>query len=96
MKITRSLFLPGVMAMFIMLFSRVQAQDMRPEHHVHPDAKWEVRKEYDEQGNLIYYDSYYSKTWKHFNLPDDSLLQHYLKWQQLPGQQKKPFRVIEI
>jgi hypothetical protein len=181
MKITRSLLLTGAMAMIIMLFTGVQAQGPGPEH---PDAKWEVRKEYDEQGNLIYYDSSYIKTWKHFDFPgnggmsafkdldslfgeffhspgdmfdfhpfsefpdsafmdpffpdslfpdafkpfedffppsfhgpgvffdrhkewmeklqeeftfpDDSLFQPYPKWQQLPRQQKKPPRVIEI
>lgn len=31
-----------------------------------------------------------------FAFKDDSLFQHYPKWQQLPGQQKKPSSVIEI
>jgi hypothetical protein len=168
-----------------MFFNGIYAQVQKPQHHTHPDAKWEVRKEYDEQGNLIYYDSSYIKTWKHFDFqgpgdihafkdldslfgdffhdpgkmfkqhpfsgfpdstfldqffpdslfpdaflpfgdffppsfhgpdvfsdrhkewmeklreeefsfPDDSLFQHHPKWQQLPGQQKKPSRVIEI
>ena len=30
----------------------------------------DVKKEYDEHGNLIYYDSSYSRTWKHHDFPE--------------------------
>lgn len=36
-----------------------------------PKAKWEVKKEYDEFGNLIKYDSLY--TWKYSNVKGDSI-----------------------
>ena len=49
--------------------SGVQAQDTEPGLKREPDEKWDVKKEYDEHGNLIYYDSSYSRTWKHFDFP---------------------------
>lgn len=100
-----------------------------------------LQKEYDEQGNLIYYDSSYIQAWKHFDFMDSLDLDFHLdssilqgsyelmpfeeffppsfhgpdvffdrhkewivkfqeefnpQWQQLPGQQKKSARSIEI
>jgi hypothetical protein len=45
----------------------VQSQDTEPGRKVDPDIKWDVRKEYDEHGNLIYCDSAYSWTWENFD-----------------------------
>ena len=45
-------------------------QDPGPDSLARPEEKWEVKKEYDEHGNLIYYDSSYSRTWKHFDFPE--------------------------
>ena len=67
MKRMRSLLIIGAAILITMPFSRTQAQGPGPGHKAHPDARWEVRKEYDEQGNLIYYDSSNIKTWKHFD-----------------------------
>jgi hypothetical protein len=47
----------------------IRAQETEPGHKGEPDVKWDVRKEYDEHGNLIFYDSSYVRTWKHFDLP---------------------------
>jgi len=76
MKMMRSLLITGAVIMITMLFSGVHAQEPGPGHNTHPDAKWEVRKEYDEQGNLIYYDSSYIQTWKNFKFPDDMFENH--------------------
>lgn len=38
---------------------------------IKPSEKWDVKKEYDEQGNLIRYDSIYS--WSYSNVKGDSL-----------------------
>lgn len=38
---------------------------------IKPSEKWDVKKEYDEQGNLIRYDSIYS--WSYSNVEGDSL-----------------------
>jgi hypothetical protein len=69
MKTIRSLFITVAIIIITMAFSEVEAQGPGPGRKAHPDAKWEVRKEYDEQGNLIYYDSSYIQTWKHFDFP---------------------------
>jgi hypothetical protein len=55
--------------MITMACTAVQSQDTEPGRKSDPDVKWEVRKEYDEHGNLIYYDSSCSQTWKHFDFP---------------------------
>jgi hypothetical protein len=47
----------------------VQSQDKDTGLKTNPDIKWEVRKEYDENGNLIYYDSSCVQSWKHFDFP---------------------------
>jgi hypothetical protein len=49
--------------------SWMQAQVSKPGQSGEPEEKWDVTREYDEHGNLIYYDSSYSRTWKHFDLP---------------------------
>ena len=59
----------NVIFMISLSCALVQAQDPEPDHKPQPDVKWEVRKEYDEHGNLIYYDSSCSHTWKHFDFP---------------------------
>ncbi|RKS45076.1 hypothetical protein BC962_2751 [Gillisia mitskevichiae] len=39
-----------------------------------PEEKWDVKKEYDEEGNLIRYDSVYS--WKYSTIEGDSISQN--------------------
>ena len=96
MKTMRFLLLTGTIIMTTIPCTVVQSQDKDNGSKADPDVKWEVRKEYDENGNLIYYDSSCVHSWKHFDFPDDSLNQVHPKWQQLPRQQKKPARSIEI
>jgi hypothetical protein len=61
--------LTGAILLITMPCTMGQSQDTVPGRQADPDIKWEVRKEYDEQGNLIYYDSACSHTWKHFDFP---------------------------
>ena len=51
----------------LLLGSGMQAQDPEPGHSGEPEEKWDVTREYDEHGNLIHYDSSYSRIWKHFD-----------------------------
>lgn len=53
--------------MITMPGNMVQSQDTKPGRKADPDVKWNVRKQYDEHGNLIYYDSSCVQSWKHFN-----------------------------
>jgi len=69
MKTMRSLFITGAIIMITMLINEAQVQGQIPGHKSHPNAKWKVRKEYDEKGNLIYYDSSYIQAWKDFEFP---------------------------
>ena len=69
MKKRRFLVLTGVIVLIAMPFTAVHSQDTVPGRKAVPDIKWDIRKEYDEHGNLIYSDSAYSWTWKHFDLP---------------------------
>jgi hypothetical protein len=46
-----------------------QSQDTVPGQKTDPEVKWNVMKQYDEHGNLIYYDSSCVHTWNHFDFP---------------------------
>ena len=170
MKMLRFLFITGTIIMITMPCTMGQSQDSEPVRKADPNVKWDVRKQYDEHSNLIYYDSSCSRTWKRygypefeeghlfehldssffnkpygfnpfkvfsdstwmdsfspdslfpdaympfddahefferhlermerfreeFTFPDDSIHHFHPEWQQLPRQQKKPARVIEI
>ena len=56
-------------SIFLALITPNPALGQGPARQMQPDEKWDVKKEYDEHGNLIYYDSSYSRTWKHFEFP---------------------------
>ena len=84
----------NVIFMISLSCTLVQAQDPEPDHKPQPDVKWEVRKEYDEHGNLIYYDSSCSHTWKQHGFPEfeeghlfehlDSLFGHFFNFPEGP------------
>ena len=86
MKTMRFLLLTGTIIMTTIPCTVVQSQDKDNGSKADPDVKWEVRKEYDENGNLIYYDSSCVHSWKHFDFPGpgighafddfDSLFEH--------------------
>jgi hypothetical protein len=57
MKTMRFLLLTGSIIITTIPCTMVQSQDKDHGCKADPDVKWEVRKEYDENGNLIYYDS---------------------------------------
>ena len=76
------------MALLGLLVISCNAQEKKAEkkeadnHNPQPQVKWDVKKEYDDQGNLIRYDSVY--TWTYTNtagdsvvVPVDSVLQHF-------------------
>ena len=67
MKTIRFLFLAGLVFMITMPGNMLHAQDAKPGHNADPDVKWKVTKEYDENGNLIYYDSSCVQSWRHFD-----------------------------
>lgn len=71
MNLIRYLLIMSVMTSMTWTSAVVLAQDpdLESDSKSQPDVKWEVRKEYDEHGNLIYYDSSCSHTWKHFDFP---------------------------
>ena len=57
-------------SMMLLMGTWVQAQEAKPGDKDKPDERWDVKKEYDENGNLYYYDSSYSRTWKPFDFPE--------------------------
>ncbi len=76
------------MALLILLTTGCNAQENKTDkqdavdNSPQPQVKWDVKKEYDDQGNLIRYDSVY--TWTYTNaagdsvvVPVDSVLQHF-------------------
>ncbi len=80
----RSLLITGAIIMITVLFNGTLAQGQVPGQKAHPDAKWKVQKEwmekFREEVTFLY----------------DSIDQFNPQWQQLPGQQKKSARSIEI
>jgi len=48
-----------------------EKKDKEVTKEIKPETRWEVKKEYDEFGNLIRYDSLY--TWKYSNVRGDSI-----------------------
>ena len=70
MKSISNLIPAALSVILILAAAGLQAQDVKPGDKDQPEEKWNVRKEYDEHGNLIYYDSSYSRTWKHFEFPE--------------------------
>ncbi len=68
MKIMRYLFLTSYVVLIHPLHCG-QVQDPEPGYKGDPDVKWNVRKQYDEHGNLLYYDSSCVHTWNHFDFP---------------------------
>jgi hypothetical protein len=70
MKSRRYLQTAMMMLSVSLAFTGLRAQDTKPGEKSLPDERWDVNKEYDEQGNLKYYDSTYSRTWKHFDFPE--------------------------
>lgn len=48
-----------------------EKKDKEVNKEIKPETRWEVKKEYDEFGNLIRYDSLY--TWKYSNVRGDSI-----------------------
>ena len=76
MKTMRFLFITGAIIMITMPCTMVQSQDTEPGQKADPDVKWDVIKEYDEQGTLIYYDSACSRTCEHRMIPYISFIQN--------------------
>lgn len=67
-----------IVAILFMLFAftacnsqEKEKQEAEVETDIIPKEKWEVKKEYDEFGNLIKYDSLY--VWKYSNVKGDSI-----------------------
>ncbi len=69
METMRFMLITGTIIMITLPCTVCQSQDTEPGRKADPNVKWEVRKEYDEHGNLIHYDSSCSRTWKHFDFP---------------------------
>lgn len=69
MKTMRFLFIAGLVVMITTPLAVIQSQDTGPRHKTDPDVRWNVRKQYDEHGNLIYYDSSCVHTWNYFDFP---------------------------
>ena len=69
MKKIRFLITAGTIILFLSAGHPAIGQSPWPNRHAQPEEKWDVKKEFDEHGNLIYYDSSYSRTWKHFDFP---------------------------
>jgi hypothetical protein len=70
MKSNRNLLAGLLFSMMLLMGAGIQAQEVKPGDQDKPDERWDVRKEYDENGNLYLYDSSYSRTWKNFDFPE--------------------------
>jgi hypothetical protein len=69
MKSKQYLLIVSLIACLTLAGASVHAQETKPGRKGEPDERWDVKKEYDVHGNLIYYDSSYSRTWKHHDFP---------------------------
>ncbi len=70
MKSMRYLLVTSMITGMTLTGYGVQAQDTEPGRRGEPEEQWDVNKEYYEHGNLLYYDSSYTRTWKHFDFPE--------------------------
>ena len=70
MKTMQYLSILVVLAILTLINNNLHAQEPEPAQKSQPEIKWDVKKEFDEHGNIIHYDSSYSWTWKHHGFPD--------------------------